>query len=747
MIFKEFYLYLLPPCLGFIVFTALAIVALFHGGRRSINVLFAALCFMAALSSLREIAVGVINRSPLALSIDRLFYCIFVFSLPLYIRFIHDFLGVKGLRWLEGMVLVFSSALSVLTWSDIFVSSLKPYSFGQIEVPGPVYHLFILGSSFTALYCMIALIRAHQCSLSSQHRNRIKYILGGLGVFTVFLLTHYLPANGIMIYPLTGISFIPGLVLAIGVLKYDLLDAGVIVRRGVTYLTLTAVLAGVYIFFIYAVHILFIQSNHTTTIIQPLVFAALIVLIFDPLRKRIQSLIDRFILKGKYDYRQVLQDLSGKMTFYCHLDEIGDALRHAITSTMGIESIHFFVRDGIGEPYREYKEQGKDGQRVLMIDDPLIAYLRCNLHPLTLAMIRKLKQDVREAIGKSFNRFDCSVIIPLPSMNDLAGFITVGEKQSGELFLQEDIALLTTIGNQAAVAVENAKNYLEIEELNRDLERRIKQRTAELAKALEEKDHTRDRLIRSESLAAIGQLVAGTAHEMNNPISSASSLIQMSIDSIAREKNPDHAELLDDLQFSLKELSRTKAIIDSLLSLSRQGGNYMELVDIHAVIDDALRVLYNQYKHAGIEFNKVFSVGIPRMEGNFASLGQLFINLIKNAIQALPEHKGIITISTECDVPSKMLKVRLQDDGIGIPAHLMKDIFKPFFTTKPAGQGTGLGLYIVHEIVKKHDGEIHINNDPEGGTRVDIEFPLIRRLTALTAERAESSTADVENQQ
>ena len=732
--------YLIPSFLGFIVFTALTIVScLMRGGRRRINLLFAALCCMASLSSVRELLVGSVCSDEIALAIDRLYYGVFVLSLPIYVHFVHVFLGItKRKRLLHG-ILVFSVALSATAWSDAFISGVIPYRFGRIELAGPLYHVFIAGSAYTALYCMITLIQTLRRASNSLQRNRIQYILGGLGVFTLLLLTHYLPVNGIQIYPLTGISFIPGLVLAVGVLKHDLLDVGAAIRKGTLYLVLTGILAGIYILVIYLFHYLFIHSTRGASIIPPLLFAAVIVLVFDPLRKKTGTFVDRFIFKGKYDYQRVLKELSRKMTFYFRLEEICDALLQDVSGALNIQTMSIFVSEKGGEYYRNIVTEGKECLPGLVSGHPLIGYMRNEMSPVTLVMIKKMDKAMRTPIEHVMNQLQCTVIIPLSLKHELVGFMTLGEKTSGDLYVQKDIELLTTIANQTAIAMENARNYSALDALNQDLERRIRQRTEDLETALAEKDRTRDRLIRSESLAAIGQLVAGTAHEMNNPISSASSLIQVSLETLSKGNAEAYSEVLDDLQFSLKELERTKAIIDSLLSLARQRDDYTEWIDIHAVIDDALRVLYNQYKHLDVTFQKHYADGLPRIEGNFASLGQLFINLIKNAVQAFNSGRGCIKIATCFSAGRDRLTICLEDDGTGIPLEYIKDVFKPFFTTKPVGQGTGLGLYISHEIVKKHNGEINISSHPERGTLVTIDLPRQRLSPGSQCEQGTMS--------
>jgi two-component system NtrC family sensor kinase len=127
-----------------------------------------------------------------------------------------------------------------------------------------------------------------------------------------------------------------------------------------------------------------------------------------------------------------------------------------------------------------------------------------------------------------------------------------------------------------------------------------------------------------------------------------------------------------------------------------------------------------------VNIERQYAEQLPDIQGNFANLGQVFINVIKNAIQSLPEGKGKIILKTSHDQRADRVIITCGDTGRGIPMDQIKDIFKPFFTTKTVGQGTGLGLYISHEIIKKHGGSIHVRSDVGQGTVFTIELPCKR---------------------
>jgi len=722
-----------PPVLGFFVLVFLSVVTLLKGRRNPVSRLFAVLCLLGALNNADLVLLNSIADRKLALAVERLIYAAFVFSLPVYIQFVHRLLGVAGRKGLERLAYLFSLGFLLLTPTDLFIPGLRRYSFGRVAEAGFAFHAFSVLAGCTLCYCLFLLARGMGSTADNRERNRLKYVFAGIGLSSLLIGLNILPVSGLNVYPAGSFSFVPAVILAYGVLRYDLLDAGAVIRKGLVYFALVLVLTALYVAGLSLIHALFVWNGSRDVVRMSLLLALLMVFLFQPVRERIQAFLDRVFFRGGYDPRTLIRTLSGTLASLRRSVEIRDALFASISSAIPVERLFLLVRDTPDGSFRMYERGGEAAaMKILAPDHPLVPLLEAAGEPVSRSLLEEKAPGTRSGklLAEFLSASGADLAVPILFRERLVGVIVLGQKRSGELFVHEDVEMLGTVANQAAIAIENAAGYEEIERMNRDLERRIGERTAELRRALEEKERTQLQLIRSESLAAIGQLVAGTAHELNNPLASASSLIESSLDEL--RDRPGGAggasrEVFEDLLFSLKELRRAGSIVRSLLDLSRQTQTCTEPVDLHAAVDDALRVLYNGYKLLPVKIDRRYATDLPLVEGNFANLGQVFVNIVKNALEALPEEGGAITISTTADGrEGERVSVSFRDSGQGIPAGRLVDIFKPFFTTKEVGRGTGLGLYISHEIIQRHGGEILVRSEEGRGTEVTVLLPARR---------------------
>ena len=272
------------------------------------------------------------------------------------------------------------------------------------------------------------------------------------------------------------------------------------------------------------------------------------------------------------------------------------------------------------------------------------------------------------------------------------------------------------------------------ESINIDLEREVRRRTealeqrnADLAEALDKLRRAQDNLVRSEKLASMGRLVAGIAHEINNPVNAViNSLgpleelvkeIREAGDAAAADLGRSAAEMLAVVQ---RGATRTKAIVQALHNYSRSDESVQREVNLARSIEDSLDLLRHRLRN--IEVVKEIDPQ-ARILGLPGQVDQVLMNLLTNAAQAIGERGGTIRVNATVEGPSVVITV--SDDGGGIPPDVLPHIFDPFFTTKDVGEGSGLGLSIVHGIVERHGGQITVDSQVGQGTMFRVTFPRL----------------------
>jgi len=237
----------------------------------------------------------------------------------------------------------------------------------------------------------------------------------------------------------------------------------------------------------------------------------------------------------------------------------------------------------------------------------------------------------------------------------------------------------------------------------------------------------RRQLVTSARLAAVGELAAGIAHEINNPLAFVRSNLSQ-LEAIWKELRllpaaPEHAELLGDVdalfEESIEGVDRAAEILRSVRSFAHAGSASREPTDLRPLLEDVLHVASAQLR-SRVNVLREYDDDLPRVICAPQQLRQVFLNLVLNAAQAV-EPGGHVLVATRPDGDHVIVSVG--DDGCGIEPHLIDRIFDPFFTTKPVGEGTGLGLGIAHQIVSSHGGEIQVESTPGSGTVFRVRLP------------------------
>jgi len=331
------------------------------------------------------------------------------------------------------------------------------------------------------------------------------------------------------------------------------------------------------------------------------------------------------------------------------------------------------------------------------------------------------------------------VVVPMLRDDQAIGVITV-YRQEVRPFGEKQIDLLTNFARQAVIAIENARLLGE-----------LRQRTADLSKSLDDLRTAQDRLVQTEKLASLGQLTAGIAHEIKNPLNFVNNFSALSIE-LTDELNDllNQATLAEKFRGEVDELTallkdnlgkvvqhgkRADSIVKNMLLHSREGSGEHRPADVNALVDESLNLAYHGARAEKPQFNvnlqRDFDPEAGMIEVFPQEITRVLLNLIANGFYAVTKRKAdgggagfepLVTASTRGS--SNHVEIRIRDNGTGIPPEVKEKMFNPFFTTKPAGEGTGLGLSMSHDIiVKQHGGTIDVDTEPGVFTEFTIVLP------------------------
>jgi signal transduction histidine kinase len=641
----------------------------------------------------------------------------------------------------------------LLVFAGLFAPQILIKSFSRSDAGThvvfvmPTYLFYTTGFSFLMGWGFLHLLNRYRESTGRQ-RMQIRYVVAGTGIAAGFgsYFNLWLPWAGntslMWLGPQYSLFMIAFILYAI--VKHRLMDIRLILSRTIVYSLLLGSTLVLYTMLIFLAQRFFQdKTGYITSLVIGSIFIALG---FEPLKRLFQKTTEKVFFHGELDAQSLLTELGEVFSTVIDLDsllnrtaqQLSDGFRtdRAILVAL-IEDESLTVATGanreasppdiqIARALIQYYADKSPGPylKMPMKREAILQEDLLEIPQPTVLLDEITRGNLLSAMG----RLQIALAVPIFTKEQFTGIILLGHKRSGDSFFQADLKLLELISRQAGVAIENARLYQTLQQQMEELKRSQTQQ-----------------LIQSAKLSSIGELATNVAHEINNPLTSILGFATLMLEDMG-EQDPR----TKDLKIIQGEAMRSRDIVRNLLDFARKRGVKKELTDVNQLLQKTLNLLRHQADISNIILNEQYAHDLPTIIVDADQLKQVFINLMKNAFDAMPKG-GTFTVTTvvsgmdgrwnsaafgekEAGFSRKSIEIRLHDTGDGISKENMAKIFDPFFTTKE-GIGTGLGLAVSYGIIERHGGRIEVFSNVGEGTTFVIKLPVKEEVALQQLEQ------------
>jgi signal transduction histidine kinase len=612
---------------------------------------------------------------------------------------------ISRLLWANVAIVVVAGLLDLYAGMQLIVTLNKGNNGWQPTVYGPVGYMLAIVLIISLIFCVLLLLIGYRKSVGLK---KVQFKLYGIG-FTIA------SAGGILAIFFKDASFTPigatvcFLFIAYAITRYQFLDFKVVIRLGFVYVLVSIILLGIYAGLAAAGTTLFGRYLSPESWTFPLLGIASVALLFNPIHRRVQDIIDRTFFRQEINIREALESFSISIGSLTRIADLQWSLAGTLVPALQPGSIQLFVRAKSNEPStpKEFRslpvmdvDTGKESPAQC---DDLVAWLETQRRPCVREELmwgmeqgggELNKKDMSQTgcILDYYNRWGIDLVLPLHGESELLGMLALGPKRAQIPYRTGEIAFASAIAAQTTLVLQNIW-------LN------------ESARELEKKAHDADKL------ATVGALASEIAHEVRNPLTIVKTYIRL-----LPEKGKD-AEFIGRFQSRVEpELNRVEGILNNVLQNASKRRAISAELKLDDVASATLDFFSEEFANRRITAEKDWNGAIPTLQGDPDRLRQVFQNLIQNAMQAMP---GGGTIRIRIRPDDDRVRVEISDTGHGIPAASLPTLFKPFTSEKPGG--TGLGLVISKQIIMEHGGTIGVKSQTGEGTTFTIDLPLKRQ--------------------
>jgi len=701
---------------------------------------FFLLCASVAIWS-AGLGLEVISDSrEIALFWSRFLHMGVIFIPITYLHFIVKALELDSQnRRLIIFIYLFSFVFSLANFSDLVVKDVSAkLSYNYYTDPGKLYPVLLLMFSIIigyAIYLLFSSIKATTGNLKNQLRYIIIATLIGFGggVMT------FMPVFGVGGFN-WGMYFVPiyPFVLYYAIVRYRLMDIRVAITRAGIFSVVYTFVLGIPFWLGYKYGLWY----HSTWVM--LILATLGPSIYMRLEKRSKELL----YKTEFKRYETLRKFSKTLLLIKDLDKLLELIVYRLVKTLKVTftGVYLYDKQNDGyllKSYRPLNYPNVPKEALLAKSDPLIKALflwkkelvRDEVKNLPLSKSVDANNHIElDAVKRRMQQVSATLIIPHFVDNDLLGFLVLGDKEKHAIYTEEDISILSSLSNSAALAIENSLFLIDLKA-------------------------TQAELFNAKRISELGYMASAMGHEINNRLqaiyTAAFDMVDNPAVSNSIENNPEAKEVFaKDIKYINENIEDATAIINELKTYARpQDKTKQDLhpVNLKEVIDKTLTVVRLQSGKAFdiIDFRINIPKTAPRVLGNFVQLQQVFVNMLNNAHDAILEKKNYIAAHPELNLNNyngkikvaiektkNMLNIHIIDDGIGMTEDIKKRLFIPLYTSKASADrkakrgvkgGTGIGLYTLQTIIRRHNGSVLVHNTQRlKGTDFLITLPIAR---------------------
>ncbi len=693
--------------LGFLVFS--------RNRKSSVNITFFLMTLFVSLWIVFNYLIDVASGADTSMAFIKIANFSGVWAGYFFLYFAYTFPSKHKKSKLMNWLVIVPILLTVTIFSDYVIVGAEKSSWGYNPVLGPLGLLFFIIFLMPLLAGLYFLI-SNNFKSRGLAKLQSRYVVLGFSItiilvafFSVIMPLISKEANLASFSPVATIFFVGFTSYAI--VKHRLMDIRLVVARSITYAILLATLALFYAGSVLAIEWLFFtdsfdQINLTQGAIRT-ILAVIMAFSFQPLRRWITRKTDRIFFKNAYDPQKLLDDLSHLLSSTIVLEDLLAKVLETLTSEMKISRGIFIL---FKEDYSLYATQksGYKKEPKLEIKDAL------KLARNGTAVYDEL--DEASQYKEPLRKLEAAISLPLKTEKEIVGVLLLGEKNSGDMFNQQDLRILEILAPEVSVAVENAKSYEEISRFNITLRNEVKRAT----RRLEEKNAQLRELDQAKD-----EFISMASHQLRTPLTVIKGYLSMLLEGDVGKITKDQEDFVHEAYDGSNRMVR---LINDLLNVSRMdtGRFFIEPteVDIEALVNQEVKNMQKQADEKGLYLKVTKSHDLPHVWVDETKIRQVVMNFIDNAV--FYTEQGGITVSLKKE--KEMIVYSVQDTGVGIPKKEQAKIFEKFFRATNARKirpdGTGLGIYLAKRVIEDHGGDIFFESVEGKGSTFGFKLPF-----------------------